>query len=1031
MGLAGTLFAQPPPDATVATDGSGQYTSLQDAISAAPMRTGSTDPRWVIFVKAGTYRERVYVQRERGRIAVIGEDAEKTILTYDLNANLPGPDGKPIGTFRTPTLQVDGDGMIWENLTIANDAGRPGPRPDGPPVAQALALRADGDRLEFRHCRFLGWQDTILVNRGRHYFADCYIEGHVDFIFGAATAYFDRCHIHCLKDGYITAASTPEGQPDGFVFADGKITGVEGVKTYLGRPWRNYARTVFLRTEMSAVVRAEGWHNWNKPDAEKTTHYAEFGSTGSGAAPGSRVPWARSLTLPEAKALTVQLVLGGPDHWSPAADLGALQSQLNSGDEKTLALPKFSVNEHAGDDQYDATGMGGVEEELRSSPFSNELTAVDLEMEQGLGAEISTELAAISSPSPAAAAAGEERLNLRGFPTPILRNGFTLMGILETLNIDRTIVIQGPLVPVLGRAAPGGIQNFITTRPSARDRNKFEAGITSQHRQRVSWESTGAVQAKRLWQRWAVDWSRKHGPEQFVHEDDLTVSGALTLKHSRAASSLVSVDYRRYDGNLTPGIPEYKTTAGQKVLGPYLPLAYFNSNGPGTGILRQSLVLGAQFEGQLTRALALRAAVEGWWRAIDQDRFTTSQLALDTGLLEGTREPRHVAQRQQALATHVELTGRFRTAGIEHKLLGYAGVTWGEYDRTDRALSIADRNALPVSVRHFGPAAPDYLFPAYTPELFSRMVTDRLETVRYTSLEVGDRAAFARGRTVVTAGLRLDDVELKVDDRKPGVALPRTSDRTRQLSFHSGVNYQLVRNRALLFASASTAFDPSTPVDARTGRIQQNETTLGYEGGLKGRAKAGRFDYSVSVFLLYNQHIARRNPLYNDPVFDANQTQPQLVAAGEERFTGMRADLRYKLTDTFTVAFRGVQLDAITTRSPALGAEVGRQMTRVPVDTATWQLRYASAQGAPGLSVSAALTYVGPYVANYEDARHAYLEYPGYRLLSLSTGYIWKAGPRQFTLGLSLRNALARDLVASNARVGAARELGGSVRMTF
>jgi len=315
--LSLSVFATPKPDVIVAADGSGQFKSLQEAISAAPMKTDPAAPRWVIFVKAGTYPERVYVQRERGNLHVIGEDREKTIIAYNLHANLPGPDGKIIGTFRTPTVQVDGDGMIWENLTFANTAGEPGLRSDGPPVAQALALRADGDRLVFRGCRFLGWQDTILVNRGRHYFADCYIEGHVDFIFGAATAYFDRCHIHVLKDGYITAASTPKDQPFGYVFADCSITGAAGVKTYLGRPWRDFAKTVFLRTAMAAAVRPEGWHNWNKPAAEQTTFYAEFGSTGPGASPATRVAWAKPLTAEAVAALTPGKVLGGSDGWNP------------------------------------------------------------------------------------------------------------------------------------------------------------------------------------------------------------------------------------------------------------------------------------------------------------------------------------------------------------------------------------------------------------------------------------------------------------------------------------------------------------------------------------------------------------------------------------------------------------------------------------------------------------------------------------------------------------------------------------------
>jgi iron complex outermembrane receptor protein len=446
--------------------------------------------------------------------------------------------------------------------------------------------------------------------------------------------------------------------------------------------------------------------------------------------------------------------------------------------------------------------------------------------------------------------------------------------------------------------------------------------------------------------------------------------------------------------------------------------------------MRQSLVLGAQFESQLSRAIALRAAVEGWRRAIDQDRFTTSQLVLDTGLFEGTREPRHIEQHQQALATHLELTARFRTGKVEHKFLAYGGVTWGDYDREDRALSTADRNTLPLSVRRFDPLAPDYFLPAFSESLYSRILTDRVEGARYTSLEASDRMAFKRGLTVVTTGLRMDEVDLTVDDRRTAAPIPHTHDRTVQLSYHLGVNHQLIRNRLLAFSSLSTAFDPSTPVDARTGRIQDNETTLGYEAGVKGRALSAKLDYSSSVFLLYNRNISRRNPLYDDPVLDANQTQPQLVAAGEERFAGVRGEGRYKLNDNYSLSFKAVHMEAITTKSPALGPEVGRQIARLPEDTGTIQLRYTPPKGL-GFGWSTAVSYVSSYVAYYEDAKRAYLAYPGYGLLSANTGYSWKRGERQFYIGLSLRNALDRDLLASNARIGAGREVVFSGRVTF
>jgi pectinesterase len=292
---------------TVAADGSAKYKTVQEAIMAVP--AGSPDNPVIIRIKPGTYKELIYVQREKRFFHLVGEDAEKTILTYDLNANIIGKDGKPIGTFRTPSTLIDADDFTAENITFENSAG---------PVGQALAIRVDGDRVVFRNCRFLGWQDTILLNRGRHYFEGCYIEGHVDFIFGGATAFFERCHIHCLKDGYITAASTPDNQPFGFVFSHCKITGATpNVKTYLGRPWRAFSSVVYLNTLMSQVVRLEGWHNWNFPEREKTVRYAEFGSTGPGANPRARVAWARQLTKAEARAITLEKVLSGTDGWNP------------------------------------------------------------------------------------------------------------------------------------------------------------------------------------------------------------------------------------------------------------------------------------------------------------------------------------------------------------------------------------------------------------------------------------------------------------------------------------------------------------------------------------------------------------------------------------------------------------------------------------------------------------------------------------------------------------------------------------------
>ena len=290
----------------VAADGSAPFKSVQATIMAVP--SGSQDNPVIIHLAPGTYKELIYLQREKRFFRLVGQDATNTVLSFNLFAGLTNAEGKPIGTFKTPSTTIDADDFSAENLTFENSAG---------PVGQALAIRVDGDRASFRHCRFLGRQDTILLNRGRQYFDGCYICGDVDFIFGAATAWFEKCEIHALRDGYLTAASTPVDSPFGFVFSHCQITGEPGVKTFLGRPWRIYASTLYLNCDLAGVVRPEGWNDWKKPEAHTATRYAEFNSTGDGASPTNRPGWTRQLTEADAKKVTVEKVLGGADGWNP------------------------------------------------------------------------------------------------------------------------------------------------------------------------------------------------------------------------------------------------------------------------------------------------------------------------------------------------------------------------------------------------------------------------------------------------------------------------------------------------------------------------------------------------------------------------------------------------------------------------------------------------------------------------------------------------------------------------------------------
>ncbi|MFD1604664.1 pectate lyase [Flavobacterium artemisiae] len=283
---------------TVAQDGSGDFTKIQDAIYACPAFPYETV---TIFVKNGTYNEKVRLPEWNTNVVLKGESKENTIITFDDNFSKIGLGRN--STFYTYTLSIEGDDCVVSNLTIKNASGDRG---------QAIALSVTGNRVKISNCKLLGNQDTLYVSgkETKQYFKDCYIEGTTDFIFGSATALFENCIIHSIKSSYITAASTPEGTAFGFVFKDCKITAnTEAKDVYLGRPWRIYAKTVFLNCELGKQIKPEGWENWSKTEAEKKSFYAEYNNTGEGAAFSKRVKWSYQLSKKEAASFTASNIL--------------------------------------------------------------------------------------------------------------------------------------------------------------------------------------------------------------------------------------------------------------------------------------------------------------------------------------------------------------------------------------------------------------------------------------------------------------------------------------------------------------------------------------------------------------------------------------------------------------------------------------------------------------------------------------------------------------------------------------------------
>jgi len=309
--LAGSLLLALPTLAqrqqlTVAADGSGDFKTVQAAFDAVP--EGNTTPI-TITIKKGIYKEKLTLSAGKNEVHLVGTDAAQTVLTFDdYNQRIDPSTGKNIGTSGSGSIHIYGNGFSARNITFENSAG---------PVGQAVAAWVSGDRASFVDCRFLGFQDTLYTFGfgSRQYYKKCYIEGTVDFIFGSSTAWFEDCTIFGKRGGFFTAASTPDTTRYGYVFKNCKLTGdAPAGSFFLGRPWRPYAKTVFLGCSLEAIVKPEGWDEWGKETNKQTAYYAEYKSTGPGAAPKSRVAWSHQLTVQEAKQYTRDQVLRG---WQP------------------------------------------------------------------------------------------------------------------------------------------------------------------------------------------------------------------------------------------------------------------------------------------------------------------------------------------------------------------------------------------------------------------------------------------------------------------------------------------------------------------------------------------------------------------------------------------------------------------------------------------------------------------------------------------------------------------------------------------
>ncbi len=307
-------------DVKTGIEGTTEFPTIQMAMDHHPFPGVGPDGklgRVYIEIAPGIYHERVIVTQNHRNITLVGmgKSPADVVITNSLNAKQAG------GTFFTETVEINGDSFEADDITLENTAGNTG---------QAVAAAVRADRAVFKHCRFLGHQDTLFADYGRQYYVDSYIEGGVDFIFGDAAAVFDRSEIHANGSGYLTAQSrTAPEQATGYVILNSRVTsGIDPAAPRntisLGRPWRPYSRIVYIDTELPANVIPEGWNLWGRTGETPQAYFAEFHSIGQGANPGARVAWSHQLSAREAAQYRPRIFLAGKDHWDPESEAAKL-----------------------------------------------------------------------------------------------------------------------------------------------------------------------------------------------------------------------------------------------------------------------------------------------------------------------------------------------------------------------------------------------------------------------------------------------------------------------------------------------------------------------------------------------------------------------------------------------------------------------------------------------------------------------------------------------------------------------------------
>jgi iron complex outermembrane recepter protein len=617
---------------------------------------------------------------------------------------------------------------------------------------------------------------------------------------------------------------------------------------------------------------------------------------------------------------------------------------------------------------------------------------------------------------------------LRGFTPPTFLNGFPRTGVGEVVNIDRVEIIKGPMSALYGRAEPGGIINYVTKRPEATAKYSLLGSIGTYDYQREEVHATGPVIANKLFYRVDASYMETGAEMDYYFQHTKAISTSWMYTFSKDTSLTVDFEYmdrKSNTGAVTLGkmantvvtLTDGSQTTANLITGTYLPLIDFNIWGPYATTDREIYTLNAQFEHRINDVWSLRVNGQYWDRNLDDDRWTTPQYQINTGLYNA-REPYLRTLAEDSAALQSDLLAHFMTGEIEHKFLITTDYSNTSAHDEDFRYSTADKALLPSGTLKIDPENPVWV--RTERDKFTVQKTDEKTDTDNLGVFVSERMALFNGTFIALVGGRYDWVNVDFND---AIADVDTHYDAKKFTYMTGLTWRIINDKLVAFCNSSTSFNGTPIIDEGTNEFLGFSQGKGVEAGFKGLAFNGDFSYTFSLYTI------RRNEPDTNPDYTSGDDVPQYLGKVEERVRGIELELYYKAIKDITIyGSVGIMDSEILTADGEAGytdaeklkyrSEIGEQITRCPGLNYSYAVRYALP--IKGLSTGASVSYTGSRIIDdgYRITVRARQENAGYTLVNAYIAYTFDALSIKHSLRFNLLNLCDETYYTATGRLG-------------